>query len=98
MSTVVVCRPALPVVELSREHWAVRWCFACRGRHDFDLVVRGFADDDVRRFIAEIESGQRPEDEMWSLVSGEPFSEIRCSHCNQVDGDVGFGQVREWNE
>lgn len=98
MSNVVVCRPALPVVETSHEHWATRWCFACRGRHGFDLIVHGFAESDVSQLIAEIESGQRPEDDMWLLAQGAPFPTIECSNCGQTDGDVGFGQVREWAE
>lgn len=98
MSNVVVCRPALPVVETSHEHWATRWCFACRGRHGFDLIVHGFAESDVSQLIAEIESGQRPEDDMWHLIWGEPRSSVECSNCGQTDGDVGFGQVREWAE
>lgn len=98
MSTVHICRPGLPIVEVKREHWENRWCFACRGRHDFDFVVRDFAESDVDQLLSEVRSGQRPEDDLWILARGEPIPSIECAHCGQTDGDIGFGGVREWHE
>lgn len=98
MTNAVICRPAMPIVERSRKHEKSGWCFRCRARRDFDRVIRGFSEEDVRTFTQEIEDGHRPKDDIWALVSGGPFPSIECATCQETDADLGFGRVREWEE
>lgn len=95
---VVICRPALPIVEIRREHEKTAWCFTCRSRQGFVFIVRGFSDEDVKTLFTEIERGERPESDMWGLVSGGPFPSIECGSCATTDGDMGFGRYREWED
>ena len=79
--TVVICRGP-DMHEVHREkNGEPRWCFQCRKRVDFDFVV---------------ESPSREDMEATHGFYG-PQPHIECRPKRHLDGDVGFGQVREWD-
>jgi len=69
-----------PMEEVSRRSDGVRWCFVCRTRRDFAVVVS-------RPVVTSIDDTG-----CWY----GPTSRIECAVCGTVDGDYFPGTGREW--
>lgn len=66
-----------PVREHSRTSMGVRWCFKCRGRHEFAWVV--MASDIVYDANGDIDP---------VMYMAEPYAHSECSNCKQHAGEL----------
>lgn len=73
-----------PAVEHSRKSMGVRWCFKCRGRHEFAWVVKAPPID---------------LDDPAMCCLWEPYAHSECSACKQHAGELfpgwGYAEVDE---
>ena len=70
-----------PMQEIRRRPFGERWCFTCRKRRDFEIVVSApivTSIDDTGAYYG-------------------PTTEIVCTHCRTTDGDCFPGTEREWS-
>jgi hypothetical protein len=90
-----------PMTEVSRDPYRdgeERWCFQCRKRRPFELVIT----EPIVMCWCRID-GPRREDGEGEVVfnSGAyygPTPQVMCTKCKTVDGDCFPGTYREWGE
>jgi hypothetical protein len=83
---VTICRGP-EMKERHRDPMGVKWCFKCRGRHEFDWIVMG-AD------MALDDDGQISP----SMYMAEPTAHSECSGCGRRDGQLFPGWSYRWED
>lgn len=81
---VAICRGP-QMKERSRDSMGVRWCFKCRGRHEFHWIV-------LAADIEYDEDGQISS----SMYMAEPIAHSECLGCRKWDGQLFPGWVYRW--
>lgn len=83
---VVICRGP-EMKERSRTSMGVKWCFRCRGRHEFHWIVMG-AD------MIYDENGEVSP----LMYMAEPYAHSECGNCKQRGGELFPGWGYAWED
>lgn len=85
--SVILCGTGLTYREKHRDPMGVKWCFKCRGRHEFDWVVEAadmIYDDDGT--ISPL------------MYMAEPIAFSECGGCKQRNGQLFPGWTYRWED
>ena len=87
------------MTEVSREpyrHGQERWCFVCRKRLPFELVIV----EPVVMCWCQLDAPRREDGEGEVVFNSGayygPTYSVRCTGCNKADADMFPGTYREW--
>jgi hypothetical protein len=90
-----------PMVEVTRKPYqegAERWCFTCRKRVPFHLVIT----QPIVMCWCPLDEPRREDGEGEVIFNSGayygPTFAVRCTACNTCDGDCFPGTYREWGE